>query len=64
MSHDALMRWEWEGGAPTSVREQHKPVGAKPAENAKTQLPPAGNADPTNRARPSRRGRDEVATHD
>ena len=30
MGYDALMRWEWEGGAPDSVSEQAR---ARPAEN-------------------------------
>ena len=30
MGHDALMRWEWEGGTPDSVSE---PARARPAEN-------------------------------
>ena len=30
MSHDALMRWEWEGGAPDSVSERR---ARRPAEN-------------------------------
>lgn len=30
MSFDALMRWEWEGGTPASVRNRDEAVHTKP----------------------------------
>jgi len=34
MSYDALMRWEWEGGAPAFAAERDDPAGAESAESA------------------------------
>ena len=39
MSYDALMRWEWEGGAPPSASGQGEDVRVEPAHG--TQPPPA-----------------------
>jgi hypothetical protein len=36
MSCDALMRWEWEGGAPPSVNERAEAAGAEPATTGRT----------------------------
>jgi hypothetical protein len=33
MSYDALMRWEWEGGAPAPVGKREEAAPAEPAEN-------------------------------
>jgi hypothetical protein len=33
MSHDALMRWEWEGGAPAATNKRDASAHAEPAEN-------------------------------
>jgi hypothetical protein len=33
MSFDALMRWEWEGGAPASIRDRDEAAQTKPAKN-------------------------------
>jgi hypothetical protein len=46
MSYDALMRWEWEGGASTPARERDEPARPEPAEN--TLSPPQ----PTNAHQP------------
>jgi hypothetical protein len=33
MSFDALMRWEWEGGAPDSKHDRDEAAHTKPAKN-------------------------------
>jgi hypothetical protein len=38
VSHDALMCWEWEGGAPAAVSERDELAHVEPAQN--TRLPP------------------------
>ena len=49
MSFDALMRWEWEGGTPTSGNDPAEAAHTKPAENTHTRL------QPTNRRQKARR---------
>ena len=51
MSFDALMRWEWEGGTPTSGNDPAEAAHTKPAENTHTRL------QPTNRRQKARRSR-------
>jgi hypothetical protein len=33
MSFDALMRWEWEGGTPASMRDRDEAAHTKPAKD-------------------------------
>ena len=49
MSFDALMRWEWEGGTPTSGNDPAEAAHTKPSENTHTRPQPA------NRRRRARR---------
>jgi hypothetical protein len=35
MSFDALMRWEWEGGTPASMRDGDEAAHTKPAKNTR-----------------------------
>jgi hypothetical protein len=49
MSYDAVMRWEWEGGAPASVSERDEATRAEPAEDTLTRQ------QPTNRVLRTRR---------
>jgi hypothetical protein len=46
MSHDALMRWEWEGGTPISAGERDEAVGAEQAENAPVRPQPKARERP------------------
>jgi hypothetical protein len=36
VSHDALMRWEWEGGAPATVSDRNEAGHAEPGKNPPT----------------------------
>lgn len=36
MSFDALMRWEWEGGTPASIRDRGEAVHTKPGTDTHT----------------------------
>jgi hypothetical protein len=36
VSHDALMRWEWEGGAPATVTDRDEAGHAEPGKNPPT----------------------------
>jgi hypothetical protein len=40
MNYDALMRWEWEGGAPIPVSQLVESRGATRADNAPVRPPP------------------------
>jgi hypothetical protein len=47
MSHDAFMRWEWEGGTPASINERGEAVSAEPAATAR--VAPQPKRDPRGR---------------
>jgi hypothetical protein len=47
MSHDAVMRWEWEGGTPASINERGEAASAEPA--ATVRIPPQPNRNASGR---------------
>ena len=42
VSYDALMRWEWEGGAPATVSERERAEHNEPGKTPPTRPPVAG----------------------
>jgi hypothetical protein len=52
MSHDALMRWEWEGGTPAAVSERDESTHAEPAEDTRTRPQTTSRRQRTRRPEP------------
>jgi hypothetical protein len=59
MSYDALMRWEWEGGAAASARERHEATATEPAEDVLSPPEPAKRRRRARRAGPVSASRSE-----